>query len=75
MHCGSSLKIAWVAKETGLLCLHPESILHPTTRFSNTSVHTTKIYGSTKIPPGGMISLSGPWTNVSSTNCTSCTIF
>jgi len=53
MHCGPSLKIAWVAKETSLLCLHPASILHPTTRFLNTSVHTTKIYGSTKIPPGG----------------------
>ena len=53
MHCGPSLKIAWVAKETSLLCLHPASILHPTTRFFNTSVHTTKICGSTKIPPEG----------------------
>ena len=63
MHCGPSVKIAWVAKETSLLCPHPASILHPTTRFFNTSVHSTKICGSTKIPPGGgMISLSGPWT-------------
>jgi len=52
MHCGPLLKIAWVAKETSLLCLHPASILQPTTRFLNTSVHTTKICGSTKIPPG-----------------------
>jgi len=65
MHCGSSLKIAWVAKETSLLCPHPASNLHPTTRFLNTSVHTTKIYGSTKIQPGWMISLSGPWTTSS----------
>jgi len=63
MHCSLSLKIAWVAKETSLLCPHPASIFHPTTRFLKASVHTTKICGSTKIPPGGMISLSGPWTN------------
>ena len=62
MHCSISLKIAWVAKETSLLCPHPASIFHPTTRFLKASVHTTKICGSTKIPPGGMISLSGPWT-------------
>jgi len=59
MHCSLSLKIAWVAS---LLCPHPASIFHPTTRFFKASVHTTKICGSTKIPPGGMISLSGPWT-------------
>jgi len=53
MYCGPSLKIAWVAKETSLLCLHPAPILHPTTRFLNTSIHITKICGSTKIPPGG----------------------
>jgi len=52
MHCGPSLKIAWVAKETSLLCLHSALILHPTTRFLNTSVHTTKICGSTNNPPG-----------------------
>jgi len=40
----------------------PSVILHPSTRFLTTSVHTTKICGSTKIPPGGMISPSGPWT-------------
>jgi len=53
LHCSLSLKIAWVAKETSLLCPHPASILHPTTRFLKASVHTTKICGSTKIPPGG----------------------
>jgi len=53
MHCSLSLKIAWVAKETSLLCPHPALIFHPTTRFLKASGHTTKICGCTKIPPGG----------------------
>jgi len=51
MHCSPSLKIAWIAKETSFLCLHPATIFNPTTRFLNASVYTTGIYGSTKIPP------------------------
>jgi len=69
MICSLSLKIAWVAKETSLLCPHPASIFNPTTRFLKASGHTTKMCGCTKIPQGGMISLSGPWTTMSAFLC------
>jgi len=64
MHWSSSLKIARVAKNTSLLCLHPASIFHPTTRFLSTSARTTKNMLVYKNPTRGMISHSGPWTKI-----------
>jgi len=64
MHWSSSLKIARVAKNTSLLCLHPASIFHPTTRFLSTSARTTKNMLVYRNPTRGMISHSGPWTKI-----------